>query len=441
MFLLNGTNKLTRFFELYLPNAFLFAIILTFVAAILAVSFTSNSAGQVVSYWGDGFWNLNKFAMEMTLILVTGSTFALCPPIQKFLQKLTEKIESETQAILLITFVSGLCSLFNWGFGLVISGILVLIMAEKLKRCNYGLLVASGYSGFLLWHGGLSGSIPLKLTSPSSLIQNIINQESIMLDQTIFTQYNVILVVANFLVILFLNYFLSKKSSEKKEIDFKMEFFLDDNAKENSIVRKAEQTAVVAFVLGGAGFIYLVGYVYFNGFKLNLAILTWLFLFLGIIFAGSLQHYLQLFEKSVGKCSGIILQFPFYAGVMAIMSKSGLADIFSDWIIAMANKQTFLMMTYLSAGVVNFFVPSGGGQWAIQGPIILSAAKQLGVSLPQASMAIAWGDAWTNMIQPFWAMPLLSLAGVKLSEMMRYTFFVFMLSGIASSIIFVIMGL
>jgi short-chain fatty acids transporter len=106
---------------------------------------------------------------------------------------------------------------------------------------------------------------------------------------------------------------------------------------------------------------------------------------------------------------------------MGIMNHSGMVDIMSGFFVSISNETTFPIFTFISAGIVNIFVPSGGGQWAVQGPIIIEAANQLNVSIPKSVMALAYGDQLTNMLQPFWALPLLGITGLKAKEILPYT--------------------
>ena len=125
-------------------------------------------------------------------------------------------------------------------------------------------------------------------------------------------------------------------------------------------------------------------------------------------------------QDAVKGTAGIVLQVPLYAGIMGMMVGSGLAVAMSEWFVSISNATTFPLFTFISAGIVNFFVPSGGGQWAVQAPIVLPAAESLGVPIHQAAMAVAFGDAWTNMVQPFWALPLLGIAGLSIKDIMGY---------------------
>ena len=150
---------------------------------------------------------------------------------------------------------------------------------------------------------------------------------------------------------------------------------------------------------------------------------------LGMLFHGSPRRYLHAVEKSARGCAGIILQFPFYAGIMALLSASGLALWLAETTSQNATVTSLPIMTFLSAGVVNFFVPSGGGQWGIQGPIALEAGAAVGVPASKMIMSVAYGDELTNMLQPFWAIPLLAITGIKAREIVGYTALVMLVAG------------
>ena len=165
------------------------------------------------------------------------------------------------------------------------------------------------------------------------------------------------------------------------------------------------------------GMSYILYYLISYGFSLNLNTVNFVFLFLGIILHGTPGRFLNVVSIAVKGTAGIIIQFPFYAGIMGMMLGSNadglsFAGVISNWFVNVSNTTTFPLFTFLSAGVVNFFVPSGGGQWAVQAPIMMPAGAELGVDAAKTAMAIAWGDAWTNMIQPFWALPALGIAGL-----------------------------
>jgi short-chain fatty acids transporter len=196
------------------------------------------------------------------------------------------------------------------------------------------------------------------------------------------------------------------------------------------IADKIENSWIISTIIGIGGMIYLVYYFATKGFELNLDIVNFAFLFLGILFQRTPINYVRAVSEGAKACAGIIVQFPFYAGIMGMMAKSGLVGVIAGWFVAISGPLTYPVFTFLSAGLVNIFVPSGGGQWAVQGPIMVEAAKVLNLSIPKTIMAVAYGDQWTNMLQPFWALPLLGITRLKAREIVGYTMVVMILTGI-----------
>lgn len=432
-------KKSTRFFntlaERFLPDAFIFALLLSMLVFVIALMVTESSAIDLINYWGNGFDDLFKFAMEMTLILVTGFTLARSRLFSWLLDKIAYIPKNSSQAILMATLISCIACWLNWGFGLIIAGLFSVELAKRMDNLNFPLLVAASYSGFLVWHGGLSGSIPLKLTSPSAGIKTLLMKSQIGLDQTIFSSFNVTLLAVHIIALLVLNFLLNKQSEQTYRYKFDFAAEKPFEFKAETPAQKLENSRWPSLIIAFMGFCYL-GSRISMGQGINLNFLILFFFFAGILLHSSPKQYLHFFSESVKDSSGIILQFPFYAGIMGVMRDSGMAAQLSEFFVSISTKETFLMYTYWSAGIVNFFVPSGGGQWVLQAPFILPAAKELGVSLSKASMAIAWGDAWTNMVQPFWAIPLLSVARLPLKAIMGYCVSIFFCIGLITSLYF-----
>jgi short-chain fatty acids transporter len=427
----------TKLSRRYLPDAFIFALLLTLVVFVAGLGI-GKSPIQMIDYWGKGFWNLMTFSMQMALVLITGFTLAKTSMVNKLLKKIASLANNQTQAILLVTLVSSMSCFINWGFGLIVSALFAIEVSRQIKEVNFGLILASAYSGFLVWHGGLSGSIPLKLTSPSANIQKILNTQNIAFNETVYSSINIVLLLGTIVVLLVANVLMGKDKSEVKEFFYDHEVPETQFSTEDTFASKIENAIWLNGSICLAGFIYIGSHFYRGGgFTLN--IMIFLFLILAMTFNVTPKRFLNSFNNSVKDSSGIILQFPFYAGLMGMMSSSGLATQLSQFFVSISSEKTFLFFTYLSAGLVNFFVPSGGGQWAIQGPIILPAASELGVDMAKTSMAIAWGDAWSNMVQPFWALPLLSVGRIDLKDMMGYCVIIFIASGLFSSLVFLTM--
>ncbi|MGG1686722.1 short-chain fatty acid transporter [Pseudalkalibacillus sp. NRS-1564] len=425
-----------RIMQRYLPDPFLFVIILTFVVFAFGLVFTGSSPVQMVQYFGEGFWSLLAFSMQMVLVLVTGYVLASSPLFKKGLRFLAARAKTPGQAIVYVTLVSLVASWINWGFGLVIGALYAKELAKKVEKIDYRLLIASAYSGFLVWHGGLAGSIPLTIATPDHFTADLIG--TISTKETIFSLFNLVIVASLFILLPLINYFMSPAEEERVQIDRTLleEGNLHATTVEGDLTpaERLENSRVISMIISFVGLAYLVYYFVNAGFELNLNIVNFGFLFLGILFHGTPRLFLESVGNAVKGASGIIIQFPFYAGIMGMMVASGLAAQLSEGFVSISNEFTFPFFAFLSAGIVNFFVPSGGGQWAVQAPIMLDAAKALEVSVPKTAMAVAWGDAWTNMIQPFWALPALAIAGLKAKDIMGYCFIVLIVSGVAISL-------
>lgn len=419
------TNFFDRIVQRYLPDAFIFAIILTVVVYLMGVFMTDSSPVQMVEHWGTGFWDLLAFAMQMALIVVTGYILANTPLVKKGLEKISSLAKTPVQAIILVTFVGIIGSLINYGFGLVVGALMAIQIAKKVPTVDYRLLVASAYSGFLVWHGGLSGSIPLLVATEGHFLEG--EMGLIPVSETLFSSFNIFIVIFILLTMPFLNAYLMKLRQGQEmsyEIDWEKssmnEEYVEEKKADLTPSEKLENSKIITLIIALLGLGYAGYYFYTNGFNLNINIVNLVMLFLGILLHGTPRRFLHSVNNAVKNVGGIIIQFPFYAGIMGMMVASGLSDMMSQWFINISTEFTFPLFAFLSAGIVNFFVPSGGGQWAVQGPMMIEAGMQLGVDNAKTVMAVAWGDAWTNMIQPFWALPLLAIAGLKVKDIMGF---------------------
>jgi short-chain fatty acids transporter len=431
-------KKMTSFFDRmvqrYLPDPYLFAVILTLVVFILGILLTGSSPQEMVQFWGSGFWNLLTFSMQMVLILVTGFVLASSSVFKSMLASLARVAKTPAQAIMLVTFISAIASLINWGFGLVIGALFARQIAKAMPDVDYRLLIASAYSGFLLWHGGISGSVPLTVATEGHFSQDLIG--IIPTSETIFSSFNLFIVVALLIVLPLLNRLMMKGIDNKVSIDPTL---LEEKTEEKQTAAQTpadrlENSMWVSMLIGLLGLWFVVYYFITSGFNLNLNIVNFTFLFLGILLHKTPRRFLNSVLDAVKGAGGIIIQFPFYAGIIGMMVSSGLAEKMSLWFVSISNEFTFPLFTFISAGIVNFFVPSGGGQWAVQAPVMLPAGLELGVDTAKTAMAVAWGDAWTNMIQPFWALPALAIAGLKARDIMGFCIMAMLVSGVVISI-------
>ena len=420
----------TRLCEAYLPDAFVICLLLTLVVFGLCLVFTPQSPMALIDFWGKDFWSLNGFAMQMVFVLISGHMLASTPLIKKLLNKITARIYSESQALIVMGLFSCIACWINWGFGLIVSGILALEIGRKLKHLNFGLLVATAYSGFLVWHAGLSGSIPLKIAGQDEILQKVYPGLSIPLSDTIFSSLNILITVSCILLLPLLALWMkSDKKVAVPEIKISEESFAS-NGSFRQMLEQSRWFNIIFFLI----FLSYIIRSLFAGESFDINKVNFIFLFLAILLHGNPIKFLKALQESFVYASDLAIQFPFYAGIMGLMQSSGLSDLLSVQLVQLATSQTLPFLTFLSGGLVNFFIPSGGGQWVVQGPIIMKTAHSLQADASKVAMGLAWGDAWTNLIQPFFALPLLAVAKLKLKDIMGYCLVFTFFSGILISV-------
>lgn len=438
------TNASVKLVERLLPDAFIFCIILTIVTFILSMISTGQGVMELVIHWGNGVWGLLGFSMQMALVLVLGNALATSKPVKKLLVNIAGIAHTPTQAIMLVSFVSAIACWLNWGFGLIVGALLAKELAKKVRGVDYRLLIASAYSGFVVWHNGISGSIPLQVASDIeqlTLYSGGKITELIPVSQTLFTSYNLIIVFVIIFTLPIINKLMHPDPENVVEVDpamLKEESFVEDG-KASTFAEKVERFSPFSYIIVVIGIAYLVHHFATKGFDLNLNIVNLIFLILGLLFHGTPINYVRAVDDAVKGAGGIILQFPFYAGIMGLMTGANadglsLAQIISQWFVSISTARTFPVFTFWAAGIVNFFVPSGGGQWAVQGPIMMPASVELGIDPGKTAIALSWGDAWTNMIQPFWALPALGVAGLGARDIMGYCLMVLLYTGLIISL-------
>ena len=431
-----------RLVQRWLPEPFIFAIILTLVAAALAMPICHQTPLEVIDHWGGGVWNLLAFAMQMALVLVCGSTLAAAPVVKRGISLLAAIPKTPVAAIALVTGVSALACWLNWGFGLIVGVVFAKEIARKMPAIDYRLLIASAYSGFVVWHAGLSGSIPLTMATPGEALTKATNgvlTEPIPISQTILDPHNIVIVLVVMVAIVVTNSLMYPK----KDVVTVDPALLEEDApvtpkpQQGALTpaQRMEHSRLLSWIVAGIGFAYLIIHLGWGGGSFDLGSVIMLFLFLGVLLHGTPLAYVKAFTNASKGAAGIILQFPFYAGIMGIITGVGASGIsfgtvLSNACISISNATTYPLLTFLCAAVLNMFVPSGGGHWAIQAPIMFAAGADLGVDPGLTGTAIAWGDAWTNLIQPFWAIPALAIAKLDAKDIMGFCLIDLVVTGI-----------
>ncbi len=438
-------ERISAVFRATAPDPFVIAVLLTGVTFAAALALTDRSAGELVSAWShpdEGVWKFLGFAMQMCLILVTGHALAASGPVAGALARLAALPSSGRQGAALVAFVAASLGTLNWGLGLIAGALLARDVGRSLARRSiphhYPVLVAAGYVGLMTWHGGFSGTAPLKVSTAAEIADVLpagVAIDPIPINETILSPMNLV-ITGGLIAIATVLFALLMPRTGAAAPPREREVAHEPPADKPLIPRLLEDTPIVNWLLVVLIGAWAVGY-YFPGggqpsglrsLTPNTVNLT--MLMLGLALHGSPRSYIAAAEDGARGCAGIIIQFPLYAGIMGMMHSSGLTAQIAGVVSSHATPATLPAFTCVSAGFINLFVPSGGGQWGVQGPIVVESALAAGVPVPKAVMALAYGDQLTNMLQPFWALPLLAITGAKAREIVGYTAIV-MLAGFA----------
>ena len=438
------TKLIENFFKRFLPSPFIIAVLLTFTTIILAVIFSSFNDSdsslsflEILSSWERGIWNndLLVFAYQMILILVLGNILVLSAPVDKVILLIAKKATSTEKAVVIVSFSVMLVAFFNWGLGLIFGAILARKIGdysvENNIELNYPLVGAAGYVGLMVWHSGISGSAPIKVAEDNHLFSLMSSREdsylyenlptSLNFDLTVLSYANLITFSLLLVLVPLAFYFLSKNTSTDNATLKTLEL----NSKPLPSVKLSglENSRLFSFIFA---IVLLIAFFYQYSdqlimFKVTPNSLNFFMLGLSVLLHSNFKSFLNALKLSINGASGILIQFPLYFGIMGIMKESGLIIFISDFFISISNEFTLPIFTFFSAAIINVFVPSGGGQWVIQGPVVIAAATELNVPIQKVVMALAYGDQLTNMLQPFWALPLLAITKLKAKEILPYT--------------------
>lgn len=436
----HATRFFTKLMKRYLPDPFVFAIGLTLLTMILAVAVEHQNIGHVITDWGDGFWKLLEFTTQMAVILAMGYVLASAPVVDRMLNKIVVHIHTPRTAIITATLAGSIGCYLNWGFGLVIGGVIAKKFALHVKGVHYPLIIAAAYSGFTFYGLGLSASIPLLISTQGHPLEKAMGL--IPLSETIFAPPILIAAAVLLATLPFLNATLHPKDEKNIiEIDRTLHEREDSTSlrKEQTPADRLNNSRILSGIIGISGLSYTLIY-FVNGNQLNLNIVNFIILFLGIILHGTPARYVRTLNQGIKTVSGILLQFPFYAGIMAIMIGSGLVTTISMGFVHLSSVESLPFWGLISSFVINFFVPSGGGHWVVQGPFMIDAAKELHASLSQTSMSVMLGCAWNDIIQPFWILPALALSKLKLKDIMGYLVIPMLWVGLVYTAIVLIWG-
>jgi short-chain fatty acids transporter len=410
------TRQCVRYAERYIPNPFLYAVILTFITVAAAAMWTPSDPGKIIDAWYNGIWTILAFALQMALILATGVTLADAPLVRAALKKLAALPTNQAGAAITVFLVAAVGSWLNWGFGLVVGAIVAREIGKRLRAVDFAFLVAAAYMGFMVWASGLSSSIALATATHGSSL-NIVEKVTGKIagfDQTIFTYYNMVPVVLLVVLIPIVLYFIGPDEKEMKTIDPDVLIRQDEvpqpETQERTFATVLENSWIVTALLVLMGAFYEWHTITTKGFSLDI----------NGFFHGTPIAYVRSFESGAKTVGPILLQFPLYGGIMGVMTDTGLAAVIAQSFVSFSTAHTLPFWSFISSNIITLFVPSGGGHWAVQGPFMVPAAVKLHADAAMTAMGTAMGEQTANMIQPFWALPILAIARLGIKDIMGY---------------------
>ena len=438
--------RLTAWTERWIPDAFIFALLATVLVVVAALTATPATVPQVIDAWGNGFWDLIPFTLQMALIIITGHVLATSGPMRRLIRTIAGWPGSPRNAVALVTFFALVSSWFNWGFSLIFSAVLAMEVARRVAGVDYRALAAASFLGIgSIWAQGLSGSAALQMATPGALqpqIRDIVAAGGLVpggiipFRDTIFLWQSVVSVVVE-IVVVTLVMWLATPPPERARTAQDLGIDLLHDAGEDTTFGDAkrppgawlEHSSLLTILVVVLGVAYLARYFArspepLNAITINTVNLA--FLLIGFAFHRTPARLMRAVQDATPAVWGVILQFPFYAGIAAVITNTHLNERLAAAFVSVSTAATFPAVVAIYSAVLGVFVPSGGSKWVIEAPYVMAAAHQLQVHLGWVVASYDLGEALANLVQPFWMLPILGMFGLRARDVMGYTFVVFL---------------
>ena len=438
--------RLTAWTERWIPDAFIFALLATVLVFGAALIWTPSSPLQVVDAWGNGFWDLIPFTLQMSLIIITGHVLATSAPMGRAIRGIAGWARTPRGAVALVTFFALATSWFNWGFSLVFSAVLAREVARRVAGVDYRALAAASMLGIgSIWAQGLSGSAALQMATPGALqpqIRDIVAAGGIVpgglipFRHTIFLWQSVVSVVIEIFVVVIVMWLATPPAAKAKTaammgIDLGKSEIAEPPKPSGPIPPGAwlEHSPLLNWLVVLMGVVFIARYFNrapepLNAITINILNLT--FLIVGVLLHRTPARLMHAVQAATPAVWGVILQFPFYAGIAAIITTTHLNERLANAFVSISSPGSFPAVVAIYSAVLGVFVPSGGSKWVIEAPYVMQAAHELKVHLGWIVASYDLGEALANLLQPFWMLPTLGIFGLRARDVMGYTFIVFL---------------
>lgn len=432
-FLWHLSKKFNFAADKFIPESFVFALVLTVIVFILAIALTKSGVMDVVSYWYNGLWSMIAFAFKMTIMVVLTSMAAKSPQLEKVLSRIAGIPKTAAAAYAVLIIFGTAASWINWAFGTILTPVLAMYLSKNIKKLHFPLMVAAGYATMIM----------VQPICPSiSAVALLASPDHFMVDQigvlpvssTAFNPLGLIMVGILFIVTLIIT--IGTTAPDDEVISFEGEINLasvNDDVKNETAADKMNNSRIMMGLFALTGLAYII-YHFVGGKGLTLNLIIFIFLISDFILYKTPKRFVDAVKENMHLASNIMIQFPFYGGIMGIMASSGLTGVLASGLVVLANERTIYWASYMSASIVNLFVPSQGGQWIVQGPILVEAAQSFNAHMPSIVTAFMLGDEATNLIQPLYIIPALALVDIKLKKVWGFMAFIWFIWFIVTTI-------
>ncbi|NHC02635.1 short-chain fatty acid transporter [Acinetobacter sp. 187] len=440
----NSQNILQRFAlkvsdwsEKWFPDSYIFALLGVIIVAIAALAIGAPAKDVAISF-GDGFWSLIPFTMQMCMLIIVGYVVSVSKPVEILIQKMARIPNSGRSAIVLVATVSLLISLINWAMSTVLTALLVIALAKRKElNMDYRAAAAAAIIGMgATWALGISSSAAQLQANKASLPEPIYNLTGVIpFTETIFLPQSMIMTAVLIVASIAICYWSAPKGNSIKTIDqFDIQLDEEKPAQDANTPKRPgdwlENSPILSILIVVLGLIWM-----FNEFGKSNPILAisslntynFIFLMLGIALHGTPRNFLNAVSKAVPAVAGVLIQFPLYGSIAFIMTKAlngadlSLSHYIAEFFVSIASKETFAIVMGIYSAILGFFIPSGGGKWIIEAPYVIQAAHDLKVHLGWSVQIYNAAEALPNLINPFFMLPMLGILKLKAKDVIGFT--------------------
>ncbi|MDC7787612.1 TIGR00366 family protein [Rhodoplanes sp. TEM] len=413
----------------YIPDSFVFCVILTLLAYVCGLMVSPDKPMGLVIGWYNGLWSMIGFAFQMSFMVVCCGAAAKAPLIERGLAAVARLPRAPWVGMVVLLVFGFVSSLINWAFSTILTPILAMQLSRNVKGMHFPLMIAAGYATMVIgqtW--GPSASVYALVATKGHFLESSIGVWT--QDQTVYNPVNTTIFFIMVVTVILIGVFTRPPAEEviafAPKVDPVPVVEVEEEAGERTFADRMNESRILMLIIGVAGIAVIVDSIVTKGVmkSLDFNFVIFLFLTLNAFLYNTPRRFVAAFKDMMRPAAEVMLQFPFYGGIMGMMTASGLGKVLAGLLIQVATVDTIYLWSFLSACFINLFIPSQGGQWIVQGPILTEAALALKANMPLVFNAFVHGDEATNMIQPLYVIPALALVGMKLKEVWGFMAFI-----------------